>query len=116
MQSGVPILEGLNITKETCGNALFERIFERVSEAIREGETIAKPIKENATAGFHPVALGLWILLFAGPVAPMILLPSMAGMGFSMVGAAAMMGGAVVFHADEASGGRRPGREHDRRG
>ena len=24
--SGVPILEGLNITQETCGNAMFERI------------------------------------------------------------------------------------------
>lgn len=97
VQSGVPILEGLNITKETCGNAYFEQIFARVSDAIREGETIAKPIKENASAGFHPVALGLWILLFAGPVAPILLLPSMAGIGMSMVGAAAMFGGLWYF-------------------
>ncbi len=27
VQSGVPILEALNITKETCGNALFEQLF-----------------------------------------------------------------------------------------
>ena len=39
VQSGVPILEALNITRDTCGNALFERIFGQVSDAIREGDT-----------------------------------------------------------------------------
>jgi type IV pilus assembly protein PilC len=92
VQSGVPILEALNITKETCGNALFERIFSRVSEAIREGDTIAKPMKENAAAGFHPVALMLWVLLFVGPVAPMMAIPNMAAVGASMTGAAAICG------------------------
>ena len=92
VQSGVPILEALNITKETCGNALFERIFSRVSDAIREGDTIAKPLKENARGGFHPVALGLWILLFAGPAAPMMALPAMGSVGASMTGAAAICG------------------------
>ncbi|MFN9901429.1 MAG: type II secretion system F family protein, partial [bacterium] len=57
MTSGVPILEALNITRETSGNAMFERIFSKVSEAIREGETIAKPMKENSYLGFHPMAL-----------------------------------------------------------
>ncbi len=97
VQSGVPILEGLNITKETCGNALFERLFSRVSDAIREGETIAKPIGENATAGFHPVALGLWILLFAGPAFPTIFMPGLAQFGLSMTAAAGMCGGAWYF-------------------
>ena len=45
--SGVPILEGLTITRETAGNALFERMYGKVTEAIREGETIAKPMKEH---------------------------------------------------------------------
>jgi len=46
VQSGVPILESLNIVKETAGNAVFERAFTRVYESIREGETIAQPLRE----------------------------------------------------------------------
>src|SRR5262245_32816434 len=59
--SGVPILEALNITRDTSGNATFERMYTKVSEAIREGEAIAKPMKENSVPGFHPVALFFWI-------------------------------------------------------
>src|SRR5581483_4259724 len=46
VSSGVPILEALSITKETCTNAVFERMYQRVYESIREGETIAQPLKE----------------------------------------------------------------------
>ena len=46
VQSGVPILEALNIVKETAGNAVFERAFTRIYESIREGETIAQPLRE----------------------------------------------------------------------
>ncbi len=46
VQSGVPILESLNITRDTAGNAVFERAFNRIYESIREGETIAQPLKE----------------------------------------------------------------------
>jgi type IV pilus assembly protein PilC len=45
--SGVPILEALSIVKETCDNAVFERMFQRVYESIREGDTIAQPLKES---------------------------------------------------------------------
>jgi type IV pilus assembly protein PilC len=45
--SGVPILEALSIVKETANNAVFERMFQRVYESIREGETIAQPLKES---------------------------------------------------------------------
>ena len=61
VSSGVPILEALYITKETSGNAVFEQIFERVNLAIREGESIAKPLKEHSRPAFHPVALFFWI-------------------------------------------------------
>src|SRR5438445_2718501 len=44
--SGVPILEAISIVKETANNAVFERMFQRVYESIREGETIAAPMKE----------------------------------------------------------------------
>jgi len=45
--SGVPILEGLAIVKETANNAVFERMYQRVYESIREGDTIAQPLKES---------------------------------------------------------------------
>jgi type IV pilus assembly protein PilC len=45
--SGVPILEALSITKETAGNAVYESMYQRVYESIREGETIAVPLKES---------------------------------------------------------------------
>ncbi len=46
ISSGVPILEAINIVKETANNAVFERMFARVLESIREGDTIADPVKE----------------------------------------------------------------------
>jgi type IV pilus assembly protein PilC len=58
--SGVPILESLHIAKETSGNAVFEQLFQKVYEAIREGEAIAQPLKDNSTPKFHPVALFFW--------------------------------------------------------
>ncbi|MFO0823513.1 MAG: type II secretion system F family protein [Gemmataceae bacterium] len=46
ISSGVPILEAIFIVKETANNAVFERMFQRVLESIREGDTIAEPLKE----------------------------------------------------------------------
>jgi type IV pilus assembly protein PilC len=75
--SGVPILEGLTITRETAGNALFERLFAKVTDAIREGETIARPMGANAKPGFHPVAAFLWIM--TGAFFPLLIM-TMPGM------------------------------------
>ncbi|MGL4943175.1 MAG: type II secretion system F family protein [Thermoguttaceae bacterium] len=55
--SGVPILEALHITRETSDNAVFEQMYQRVSEAIRDGDTIAAPMKRNARPAFHLGAL-----------------------------------------------------------
>ena len=66
--SGVPILEALTITRDTAGNATFEHMYQKVSEAIREGEAIAKPMKENAIPGFHPVAAFFWFCFIGGPI------------------------------------------------
>jgi len=66
--SGVPILEGLQITRDTSGNAVFENMYGKVHEAIREGETIATPIRDNAKPGFHPVAMFFWFMFVAGPI------------------------------------------------
>ncbi len=55
--SGVPILEALNITRETAGNAMFERLYGKVTESIREGESIAKPLKEHSVPVFNAVTV-----------------------------------------------------------
>ena len=57
ISSGVPIIEGLSITRETAGNAMFEKVYSKVTDSIREGETIAEPMKKWAIPSFHPVAL-----------------------------------------------------------
>jgi type IV pilus assembly protein PilC len=72
--SGVPILEALNITRDTAGNAVFERMYTKISEAIREGEAIAKPMKEHSVPGFHPVAAFFWFCFIGGPIGLLIYL------------------------------------------
>ena len=57
ISSGVPIIEGLSITRETAGNAMFEKVFSKVNDSIRDGETIAEPMKKWAVPSFHPVTL-----------------------------------------------------------
>ena len=64
VSSGVPILEAINITRETSGNAVFERLFTKVNESIREGEVISKPLRESSELGFHPMA-GIIFAIFA---------------------------------------------------
>ena len=68
VSSGVPILEALHITKETSGNAVFEELYQKVYEAIREGESIAQPLKDNSRPGFDIVAMLFWFCFIAGPV------------------------------------------------
>ncbi|MCC9644422.1 type II secretion system F family protein [Rhodopirellula sp. JC740] len=67
ISSGVPILEALNITRETAGNAMFERMFTGVSNQIREGEVISKPLKEYSVLGFHPMTAIFWALFGSFP-------------------------------------------------
>jgi type IV pilus assembly protein PilC len=45
ISAGVPILDALNITKETCGNEVFSRALGKVHDAIREGESMADPLR-----------------------------------------------------------------------
>lgn len=72
--SGVPILEALHITRETTGNAVFEKIFGKVQDSVKEGETINQPLKEHSIPPFNfmcafwflqlpPVAGVLWYIL-----------------------------------------------------
>ncbi|MGC3969284.1 MAG: type II secretion system F family protein [Pirellulales bacterium] len=64
--SGVPILEALNITRETSGNAVFEQLYGRIYDSIREGESIAKPMREYSRTKFHLVALFFWTFFIPG--------------------------------------------------
>jgi type IV pilus assembly protein PilC len=66
--SGVPILEALFITKETANNAVFENLYQTVYESIREGESIAKPLKEHSKPAFNVVSLLFWMSFIGGPV------------------------------------------------
>jgi type IV pilus assembly protein PilC len=66
LSSGVPILEALNITKETSGNMMFERLFQRTSDAIRDGEAIAKPLKIHSIPPFNVVAMLFWTVFVPG--------------------------------------------------
>jgi type IV pilus assembly protein PilC len=65
--SGVPILEGLSITRETSGNAMYEKVYLRVNDAIRDGDTIARPMKAESKPKFHPVAMFFFMLTLALP-------------------------------------------------
>ena len=45
--AGVPILSALDIVGSTSGNEVIHRAVSKVRSAIKEGETIAKPLGEN---------------------------------------------------------------------
>ena len=45
--SGVPILQALNITRDTAGNVVISDAIEKVHEAVKEGETIVTPLQAS---------------------------------------------------------------------
>jgi type IV pilus assembly protein PilC len=47
ISSGVPILEALSIARDTAGNEVFRRAFDHIHASIREGESMAVPLKET---------------------------------------------------------------------
>ena len=47
MSSGVPILDGLDITARTAGNAIIEDAIQVTRKSIERGETISAPLKET---------------------------------------------------------------------
>jgi type IV pilus assembly protein PilC len=55
LASGVPILEALEITARTAGNAIVEQAIMTTRTSIERGETIAAPLK--ATAVFPPMVV-----------------------------------------------------------
>ncbi|MGJ8633813.1 MAG: type II secretion system F family protein [Luteolibacter sp.] len=49
--SGVPILQALNITRDTAGNVVISQAISKVHEAVKEGESIVTPL---ASSGVFP--------------------------------------------------------------
>ncbi|MDA8326184.1 MAG: type II secretion system F family protein [Nitrospiraceae bacterium] len=47
ISSGVPILDGLDITAKTAGNKKIESAVVRVKNAVQEGKTLAEPLGEQ---------------------------------------------------------------------
>jgi type IV pilus assembly protein PilC len=47
LASGVPILDGLDITAKTAGNAIIEDAIQTTRTSIERGETISGPLRET---------------------------------------------------------------------
>ena len=45
--SGVPILEGLDITAKTAGNAVVEKALQQVRKSLEEGKSLTDPLKDS---------------------------------------------------------------------
>jgi type IV pilus assembly protein PilC len=55
VSSGVPILDGLEITARTAGNAIIEDAIMAVRKGVESGLTIAQPLKESGV--FPPMVV-----------------------------------------------------------
>ena len=47
ISSGVPILEGLDITAKTAGNAVVEQALNKVRKSLEEGKSLTEPLKDS---------------------------------------------------------------------
>ncbi len=57
ISSGVPILQALNIVKETSGNVIIAQAVSSVHESVKEGETITAPLE--ASRVFPPMVISM---------------------------------------------------------
>lgn len=55
--SGVPILQALNITKETAGNSIISDAISRVHDAVKEGESMVAPLESSGV--FPPMVISM---------------------------------------------------------
>ncbi len=49
ISAGVPILEAINITRETADNEIYARMLGKVHQNIRQGDTFANPLRQSKT-------------------------------------------------------------------
>ena len=55
--SGVPILQALNITRETAGNTIIAGAISQVHDSVKEGESIVQPLE--ASGAFPPMVVSM---------------------------------------------------------
>lgn len=55
--SGVPILQALNITRETAGNAIISDAIIKVHDAVKEGESMVGPLESSNV--FPPMVISM---------------------------------------------------------
>jgi type IV pilus assembly protein PilC len=55
--SGVPILQALNITRDTSGNVIVANAISKVHDAVREGESMVAPLE--ASKVFPPMVISM---------------------------------------------------------
>ena len=55
--SGVPILQALNITRETAGNTVIAAAISQVHDSVKEGESIVQPLE--ASGAFPPMVISM---------------------------------------------------------
>ncbi|GAB4173921.1 MAG: type II secretion system F family protein [Terrimicrobiaceae bacterium] len=55
--SGVPILQALNITRETAGNVVIANAITKVHDSVKEGESIVQPLE--ASGVFPPMVISM---------------------------------------------------------
>ncbi len=49
ISAGVPILDAINVTRETAGNEVFSNMLGNVHDSIRQGDTFAGPLRQSKT-------------------------------------------------------------------
>ncbi len=57
MGSGVPVLQALQIVRDTAGNEVVSGAVQQVHDAVKEGESMAKPL--DATKIFPPMVISM---------------------------------------------------------
>lgn len=57
LNNGVPILQALNIVRETVGNAVLSKLVTAVHDGVKEGENITVPLR--ASSVFPPMTIGM---------------------------------------------------------
>jgi type IV pilus assembly protein PilC len=55
--SGVPILQALNITRDTAGNTVIAHAISQVHDSVKEGESIVQPLE--ASGAFPPMVISM---------------------------------------------------------
>ena len=49
ISAGVPILDAINVTRETAGNEVYAKLLGNIHNSIRQGDTFAAPLRQSKT-------------------------------------------------------------------